>query len=74
MNRTKDLEGRCYDIIEIILHHLPGRLKIKGKTCPNVLARISTRHLRNTSAAHYCCQYLLVKWNNHPELHKYLTN
>jgi hypothetical protein len=37
MNKTKDLEGRGYDIIEIILHHLPGRLKIQGKTCHNVL-------------------------------------
>jgi hypothetical protein len=40
MNRTKDLEGRGYDIIEIILHNLPGNLKIQGKTCHNVLARI----------------------------------
>jgi hypothetical protein len=74
MNRTKDLERRGYDIIEIILHHLPRGLKIKGKTCHNVLPRITTRHLRNTSARHYCCHYLLVKWNTHPELHKCLTN
>jgi hypothetical protein len=40
MNKTKDLEGRGYDIIVIILHHLPGRLKIQEKTCHNILARI----------------------------------
>jgi hypothetical protein len=69
MNRTKGLEGRDYEISEIIVHHLPGGLKIQGKTCNNVLARISTRHLRNRSAGHYCCHHLLVKWNNHQELH-----
>jgi len=40
MNKTQDMEGRGYDIIEIILHHLPERLKIQGKTCRNFLARI----------------------------------
>jgi hypothetical protein len=40
MKKTKDLEERGYDISEIILHHLSGRLTIQGKTCHNVLARI----------------------------------